>query len=187
MKIPQNILFLLTSVLILLTACNTASTNSPTAASSQETPDKSSYSDAFEYCASVGTVDQPEAPYSGTEMPEAVAVKLRLASGAASDAPLDPFIHNAFWRCMDGKVYACFVGANLPCMEKADLDPTPSTAEIEYCKENPASEFIPAVVTGRETVLSWSCVDGVPQAGEQLFQVDSQGFIADFWYLIDPD
>lgn len=47
-------------------------------------------------------------------------------------------------------------------------------------------EAVPAFATGRATVFNWSCEGGVPVRGEQVFQVDGQGFIADFWYVIEP-
>jgi len=69
------------------------------------------YSDPFAYCAAIGTIDEPDARYVGPKVPEVIAKGLM--KGASPDAPLDLFIQNSFWRCMDGKVYGCFVGANL--------------------------------------------------------------------------
>jgi hypothetical protein len=100
----------------------------------------------------VGTIDTPDARYAGPKVPELIAKKLQQATGAAADAPLSPFVSNSFWRCMDGKVYGCFVGANLPCQSKADSNRTPTTSETVFCRANPTADAIPAAVTGRETV-----------------------------------
>jgi len=80
---------------------------------------------------------------------------------------------------MDGSVYACFVGANLPCETKANTDRTPTQEETNYCQQNPNSDFIPAVVTGRETAYEWRCLDGAPAIVKQLSQPDAQGFLSD--------
>jgi hypothetical protein len=88
---------------------------------------------------------------------------------------------------MDGSVYACFVGANLPCDAKANTDKTPTQEEIDYCQQNPNSDFIPAAVTGRETVYKWSCVNGAPNIVKQIFYPDAQGFLSEFWYEISPN
>src|SRR5262245_13157192 len=89
------------------------------------------YDDPFAYCAAVGNVDAPDARYAGPVMPVAIAEGLRRAFRAPADAPLEMFTRSSFWRCMDGKVYACSVGANLPCQARADTDRTPSQPIVE--------------------------------------------------------
>lgn len=147
-------------------------------------PGAGSFADPFAYCAAVGTIDAPDARYTGPKMPDSIVRGLMKALGLAPDAPTEPIMQSSFWRCMGGKVYACTVGANIPCQEKADTRKTPSTAMNEYCAANPASDFIPAYITGRATVYEWKCVTGKPEAGKQLFTPDAQGFISEFWYEI---
>ena len=144
-----------------------------------------SYDDPFAYCAAVGTVDAPGADYTGSQSPEVVALGLRQAMDAP-DTPLEMLQNGLFWRCMDGDVYACFVGANLPCEAKANTDRTPTQEETDFCQQNPDSDFIPAAVTGRETVYEWRCRDGTPEIVQQLFHADAQGFLSEFWYKIGP-
>jgi putative hemolysin len=155
-------------------------TCNPTAAG-----EESSYEDPFAYCAAVGTIDTPGPDYTGPQVPESVAKGLQTAMNAP-DTPLSVLESGSYWRCMDGSVYACFVGANLPCEAKANTDRAPTQEEIDYCLQNPASDFIPAAVTGRETVYEWSCVDGAPQIVKQVFQPDAQGFLSEIWYKINP-
>ena len=160
-------------------------TTAPTPpASTQAAVQSGSYSDPFAYCAAVGTVDTPDVRYTGPRMPDAVAQGLRKASGASADAPAEMFTTGAYWRCMDGKVYACTVGANLPCDSKANTDKTPTQPEIDFCQANLTSDFIPAAVTGHDTIYEWICKAGQPQAGKQVFQVDKQGYIVEIWYAI---
>jgi hypothetical protein len=144
------------------------------------------FRDPFAYCAAVGTIDQPDARYTGEQVPESVARGLMKAVNAPPNAPLDPFLRASFWRCMDGKVYACTVGANLPCQAKADLSRSPSAAMVDFCRQNPESEVIPAVVTGRMTVYQWRCRGGAPEIVRQVAQPDARGFLSGIWHEISP-
>ncbi len=144
------------------------------------------YADPFSYCAAVGTIDVPDSRYSGPAVPDAIAQGVKTASGASSDAPIDIFKQGTFWRCMAGKVYACFVGANLPCDSKANTDKTPTSVETDYCKSNPNSDFIPAAITGHDTIYAWRCNQDTPAIDEQVFHVDSQGYIQEIWYQLSP-
>jgi len=144
------------------------------------------YTDPFAYCAAVGTADAPGEAYTGPRAPESVLQGLRKALNTP-DTPLSAFENGSFWRCMDGKVYACFVGANLPCEARAKADRTPTQEMNDFCQQNPDSDFMPAVVTGRETVFQWRCRNGDPEIVEQVFHPDGQGFLSEFWYEIDSD
>jgi len=57
---------------------------------------------------------------------------------------------------------------------------------VDFCNANPTSDFIPANVTGRETIYEWRCTDGAPEIVKELFKPDAQGFLSDFWYEISP-
>ncbi|GAP15352.1 hypothetical protein LARV_03136 [Longilinea arvoryzae] len=143
-------------------------------------------SNPFVYCASVGTIDQPDGRYTGEAKPKAVIEGLMKASGASAEIPLDVFSQGSVWRCMDGKVYGCFVGANLPCDSKADTSKESTPDMDAYCKSNPSAEFIPAAVTGHATIYEWKCQAGKAVAGNQTFQVDAQGYISEIWYVVEP-
>ena len=87
---------------------------------------------------------------------------------------------------MGGKVYACNVGANLPCQTKGDTSRTPSQALLDFCKASPAAEVIPMVVTGRATVYSWRCTAGQPTIDKEITKTDAQGYLTNIWYEISP-
>jgi hypothetical protein len=144
------------------------------------------YKNPFRYCAAVGTIDIPDARYTGPQIPVAIARGLAKAFGLPPKASVDPFLRNSYWRCMDGKVYACNVGANIPCMSKANISLTATTAMNEYCQANPDAEFIPAYVAGRETVYLWKCIGKTPGVVRQVNRPDARGFLANFWYQIEP-
>ncbi len=143
-----------------------------------------SSADPFTYCSTVGNIDTPDARYTGPKMPDAVVKGLIKAMKMPAGAPVDEFARLTKWRCMGGKVYACNIGANIPCDEKADTNRTPTAAMNEFCTANPTSSAIPAVVTGRATVYDWKCASGKPAIAKELTQPDARGFLAMFWYEI---
>lgn len=144
------------------------------------------YKDPFAYCAAVGTIDSPDSRYVGPKMPEAIVIGLKNAFGAPQGAPPDVFERGTYWRCMNGKVYACNVGANLPCTEKADTSRVPNQGMKEWCKSNPDSDFIPAYASGRSTIYEWKCKGGEPEIFKQINKPDTAGYISNIWYEISP-
>lgn len=163
-----------------VSACSTPAEATPTVPLAPEM-----YSDPFEYCAAVGTVDAPDERYTGPQVSDEIIQGYIAAAGLeASTEPMEMFKQTTIWRCMGGQVYACNFGANLPCDAKANTDRTPTQAMKEYCQANPGAEFIPMSVTGRETVYAWHCAQQTPEALEQAAQVDAAGFLANIWYAI---
>lgn len=166
------------------TAVGTQSTSeaSPVAEATTVT-EEAAYDDPFAYCAAVGTIDAPDERYTGEELPVVILEGVRDALNA-NDVDLEVFEIGTVWRCMDGQVYACNVGANLPCLAKADESREPTEPMVDFCAESPDSDFIPAVVTGRSTVYNWACEDGEPVVVDQFTEVDSQGFLEFVWYAL---
>jgi hypothetical protein len=152
---------------------------------SSVSPTPATYTNPFTYCAAADTIDAPDARYTGPKVPEIIAEGLRKAFNTP-DTPLDVYISGSFWRCMNGKVYACTVGANLPCEAKADINRTATQAERDFCRQNPGADTIPMVVTGRETVYEWRCNNGMPEIVRQFTKPDTRGFLSNIWYEISP-
>jgi predicted small lipoprotein YifL len=149
-----------------------------------------SFTNPVAYCAAVGTIDQPDARYTGESVPDVVIQTLMNVFNAPADVPPEIYAdpQRSFWRCMDHKVYACNVGANLnlPCMSKANTDRTPTAALETYCQENPNADVVPMVVTGHDTIYAWKCQGSTPIISEQIAQTDAQGFLANIWYEVTP-
>jgi Tol biopolymer transport system component len=153
--------------------------------SENATPLPKTYSDPFAYCAAVGTIDTPDARYTGPQISDEIINGYKIAAGLqASTEPMEMFRETTIWRCMDSQVYACNFGANLPCDSKANTDKTPSQAMEDFCKANQDSDFIPMSVTGHDTIYSWHCVKGTPEVLEQIANVDAAGYLANIWYPI---
>lgn len=145
------------------------------------------FADPFAYCAAVGSIDAPDGRYTGPKVPGAVAQGLKQAMGVSADAPSAPFARNSLWRCMGGKVYACTIGANLPCSEKADVSRSPGKPLLDYCRQNAGADVVPMVVTGRATVFEWRCDGATPAIVRQVTHADAEGYLAGIWYEIEPD
>jgi hypothetical protein len=174
-------------VAAVLTACGGTPPSTPAAGTptSNRDVEQIRHTDPFAYCAAVGTVDTPDERYTGPQLPEGIVEGLIQQGIVSADAPPE-FVENAVWRCMDGKVWVCHFGANLPCLEKADTGRVPTGAMEEFCQANPTSDFIPAAVTGRATVYEWACKDGQPEVIKTLFTPDERGYLSDFWYELKP-
>ena len=155
------------------------------AAANAAAQEPKAWHDPFAYCAAVGNVDAPDRRYTGPALPPAIPRGLRKAFGVEPTEPLAPFERGTSWRCMDGAVYACNVGANLPCDAKPAADPAPTDAMRTYCAENRDATFIPMYVTGHDTLYDWSCADGSPQRGRQTAELDARGFVASIWHRIE--
>lgn len=182
---------LLTLLSIVATACTPRTSVAKiavTIAPANPAAKQETYSDPFAYCAAVGTIDAPDARYAGPQIPDKVINGFKIAAGLQdSTMPADVFQKTTIWRCMDGQVYACNFGANLPCDSKANVDKTPSPEMEAYCKANQDSDFIPMSVTGHDTIYSWRCVKDAPELLDQIAQVDAAGFLANIWYPIQPN
>lgn len=146
------------------------------------------FSDPFAYCAAVNTIDTPDARYTGQPVPDAVIGGfIRAAELAVGEEAFEMFRQTTIWRCMDGKVYACNYGANLPCDSKADTNEKPSQAMQDFCAQNPGAEAIPMSVTGHATIYSWGCQAETPVVLEQIDQPDAAGFLSRIWYPLTPE
>lgn len=154
----------------------------PTASQNQ------TFTDPFAYCTAVGTIDSPDARYTGPQITDGIIEGFKKAAGLQeSTEPMDMFKKTTIWRCMDSRVYACNFGANLPCDSKANTDKTPTQEMQDYCKANPNSDFIPMSVTGHNTIYSWHCVKDTAELLDQIGKVDAAGYLAQIWYAIEPN
>jgi hypothetical protein len=148
---------------------------------------QATFTDPFAYCASVGTIDQPDARYHGPENTDAIVKGYLKAAGIKENSQYsEVYKRMTIWHCMDHQVYACNFGANLPCNSKANTVKTPTQAMADFCKSNPNADFIPMSVTGHDIIYSFHCVQEAPELLEQIAQVDAAGYLANIWYAIEP-
>ncbi len=143
------------------------------------------FNDPFAYCAAVGTVDAPDARYTGEKMPDGlIKGYLKVAGIPENPEFAQHYQDTTIWRCMDRQVMVCNFGANLPCDTKANTSREPTPEMGEFCKANPEVDFIPMAVTGHETIYSWRCSAGAPVLLEQIAHVDAAGYLQEIWYPV---
>ncbi len=163
----------------LIAACGGSSRSAGAPTGTGTSPATTTYENAFTYCAAVVTVDAPDARYSGPQYPQPVVDALAAASGHGVASGVAP------WRCVNGEVWGCTVGANLPC-GKIDTSIMPTRAMNDYCAANPGVGFIPAYVSGHDTAYEWSCDGPSAVAGRRVITVDDRGFAKEYWYRLAP-
>jgi hypothetical protein len=134
------------------------------------------YADPIPYCKAVGTIDKPDARYTGPKLPAWMAGKLNMQPDQGKLME---------WRCANGAVLACQYGANIPCDSKAMTSKEPTQAIIDYCRQNADSQFVPMYVTGHDTSVSWACHGSRPVVIHSA-EVDAQGYQKDFWHKVSP-
>lgn len=92
-------------------------------------------------------------------------------------------IRRSTWlRCDRGRALLCNEGANLPCGKANTRRDLPATEQ--WCKVHPNSDFIPAYVTGHDTIYAWKCSGTTAAITATVFQTDRRGFISQFWKRI---
>jgi hypothetical protein len=97
--------------------------------------------------------------------------------------PREQVGRSTLYRCAEGRVLLCNLGANLPC-DKANTS-RDLPAATAWCAENPGSDFIPMYVTGHNTIYRWRCEGRRAITIGAPLDTDRQGFIAQFWKPAD--
>ena len=129
-----------------------------------------------ELCRESETEDTPR-PIPESLVPAAV----RLFQLAAM--PPDQVERSTLYRCVEGQILLCNLGANLPC-DKADTSRDLPAAEA-WCAENPSADFIPMYVTGHDTIYRWRCQGAKAETTGEPLEIDRQGFISRYWKPAD--
>ncbi len=122
-------------------------------------------------------------PYDASLRAGLLRAYVRLFPQARMPRDNQSFEAGAHIRCMDGRLLACFTGANLPC-GKMNVDRSNRGAEA-YCRDNRASPFVPAFATGHDSAFVYRCVGGHAEVSGETFKLDARGFAASLWAPID--
>ena len=93
--------------------------------------------------------------------------------------PSEQIMRSTFFRCAGGHVLICTVGANLPC-GKANKNRHLPAAD-QWCADHRDANFLPAYVTGHDTIYQWRCSGTKADTVGNAMKVDARGFIARFW------
>ena len=98
------------------------------------------------------------------------------------DMPADQVQRTTVVRCFDGGLLACNAGANLPCGKANTSRSLPQA--VPWCQKNPDADYIPATISGHDSIYHWRCLRGAPVATGQPEITDSSGFIMSYWQPI---
>jgi hypothetical protein len=136
--------------------------------------DSTTYKDPFEFCKAVKNVDNSESMddkrYVGPETPSVI---LKAMGGPAA------------WRCMDGNVYGCFLGASgRACLRWKNVTTSPTQSIRQFCANNPNSWVVPNSVN--DTPWSWVCrgTVGVIDTSVKKESLDKRGYFVGAWKKI---
>jgi hypothetical protein len=137
--------------------------------------------DLHKFCRQVKN-DDTIRPYSH-ELYSGTAKAFKRLFLDAKNAPQEQELETqANYRCMNGKVLVCFVGANLPCAKmNAALD---NPGADEFCKTNPNDDVVPAFATGHDAVYSYKCQNGKAKVNGSAWALDKRGFAKKLWTMV---
>jgi hypothetical protein len=93
------------------------------------------------------------------------------------------FQAGAHIRCMDGRLSACFTGANLPCEKMSTA--RDNKGAWAFCQTNPYAPFVPAFATGHDSIYSYRCAAGRAEINGTTFPLDARGFAATLWTPVE--
>ena len=133
-------------------------------------------------CAQVRN-DDTVRPYDPSQRAGLIRAYARLFPGAPTPPPEAQLKNGAHIRCMNGQLFACFTGANLPCgkMNKA----RDNHGADEYCRANADADVVPAFATGHDTIYSYRCAGERSVIVEPTLTLDARGFAASLWAPLD--
>ena len=86
-----------------------------------------------------------------------------------------------YWRCMNGKIYACHTGATGRGCGKPILGDIPTPIVRDYCASNPDDTYIPGAAN--DMIMPWKCNGTTPspiQTGPPPV-LDVQGYFRENW------
>lgn len=142
------------------------------------TDSQQDYDDPFEYCATKGTIDEPDSHYVGPEVsPKIVELIPRTTPNFAGRTGIR-------WRCMTGTVWVCLEGNTpLVCMKAPWLDDSRASlledSDVRAeCASNPNAES----VSGTHGMVR--CRGTEPVMNADQYPVDARGFAQGNWVNI---
>jgi hypothetical protein len=141
-------------------------------------PARMTFTDPFEFCQHVGTIDSLFYRHPGWQ------------SYVGNPWPFgSPGVGEIAWRCWEGKVLGCYTGATGGACMKINESTQPSPELAAWCRSNPNDSFPPNAATGHNTAYEWECVRGEPRITARLIptqSLDGLGYQIRNWFLIFP-
>jgi hypothetical protein len=132
----------------------------------------------FQHCASVRDDDKVRSYEPALREPTNRAFKKLFPDAKAEPNPSE-FGTQAQYRCMDGKVMVCFIGANLPCAKINTARGNPGADA--FCKTAADEVPVAAYATGHDSAYSFKCRGGRAVVDHETWKLDKRGFAEKIW------
>lgn len=129
-------------------------------------------------CARLGNDDNIR-DYDPSLRADTASAFRKLFPNAKNGPDGDSWQTQAQYRCMNGKVLVCFVGANLPCAKMNAQHENPG-ADM-FCRDNPDAGSVPAYAIGHDSIHAYRCRNGTAEVTGTTRQLDPRGFAKDLW------
>ena len=105
-------------------------------------------------------------------------------SEASGEDNLYPAQFPTVWRCMNGSVYVCELGASGRGCWKTGHSLAPPKGVRVWCRQNPDADFVPgAYLSG--AAVTWRC-SGTRPVVVETEGVDERGYVKNFWRKVSP-
>ena len=144
-------------------------------ATSQST-DAAAKEGLFQHCASGRNDDDVRNYEPALREPTIKAFKEMFPNTRADPSEFET---QARYRCMDGRVMICFIGANLPCVKINTAKDNPGADA--FCKNASNEVPVPAYATGHDAAYSFKCRDGRAVVDLETWKLDKRGFAEKIW------
>ncbi|MDQ8729168.1 hypothetical protein [Bradyrhizobium sp. LHD-71] len=145
--------------------------------------EKSSGESLVQFCARVGN-DDTIRDYSPALRQQTARAFKQLFPDAKGEPDASDLQRQAHYRCMQGKVMVCFIGANLPCSKISTA--RENRGATAFCRDHPSQDSVPAFATGHDAAYSYRCRNGRAQVVNATWTLDKRGFAKQLWVAL-PD
>lgn len=147
------------------------------------TPAKS-YTDPILFCRVAKNADShgegsvSDKRYAGPENPQAAVDAIHAVVPKVS-------ADSVVWRCMDGNMYACYLGASGRACTQFSHSLKPTRVLRGYCAQYPGT---PIPEAANDTAADWTC-NGITPVRDRRFPpmaLDKRGYIQNAWRRVSP-
>jgi|GEM_PF-1706400 len=139
------------------------------------------YEDPFDFCKAVRNVDTNDSDpslvdkrYVGENPPSVISKTMGVPMGIL-----------VVWRCMDGNVYGCELGASgRACTQWKNVTSSPTKSIRHFCANHPNNHMV--AYAYNDTPWEWVCrgTVGVIDTSEKKLSLDKRGYYRDCWKKI---
>jgi len=136
----------------------------------------------FKACAQAVNIDTVQ-PYRASLRQGFLKAYKRLYPQDATVPDEAMLTDGAYFRCMNGKLLACFAGANLPCSKIVNARINPGATQ--FCRQNRNEAIVPMAATGHDALWNYACRSGHAHITGSNWTLDQRGFAKEIWAVMN--